>query len=106
METMARMLNKSNAKSIRMTDEVFGYINNFKGDGFNEKLENIVLFAKKHEPKIKERIAILEEKEEELKKEVEKLYSIKGSLQSISRYIDQAKSYIDNKPLKGQMKLE
>ena len=40
---------KSNAKSVRMTDEVLAYVNAFDGDGFNDKFERLVLFCQKSE---------------------------------------------------------
>ena len=52
---------KPNAKSIRMTDEVFQYISNFEGDGFNEKLQNIVLFSMKTEAERRGRLALLDD---------------------------------------------
>lgn len=40
------MSQKSVNKSIRLTPELFEYINAYRGDGFNEKFENIILDAK------------------------------------------------------------
>lgn len=34
---------KNVQKSIRMTDEVFEAVDRYRGDGFNEKLENLVM---------------------------------------------------------------
>ena len=34
---------KSVGKSIRLTEEVYDIINKYRGDGFNEKFENIIL---------------------------------------------------------------
>mgnify|MGYP000868610760 CR=1 FL=1 len=36
------MSTKKNQKSIRMTDEVFKAVENYRGEGFNEKFENLV----------------------------------------------------------------
>lgn len=36
---------KSIAKSIRMTDDIFNYINDYRGSGFNAKFENIIFDA-------------------------------------------------------------
>ena len=55
---MAKPINKS----IRLSEEVFGYIDSYPGDGFNDKLENIVLFAMKNEDVLKERIRYQQEK--------------------------------------------
>lgn len=51
---------KPNAKSIRMTDEIFQYINNFEGEGFNEKLQNIVLFSMQTEADRRRRLEALD----------------------------------------------
>lgn len=51
---------KSNSKSVRMTDEVFKYVESQEGKGFNEKFENMVLFAMKTEQDRKNRIAYLD----------------------------------------------
>ena len=40
---------KSIAKSVRLTQEVFDYIDSAPGNGFNEKFENIILEAKRGE---------------------------------------------------------
>ena len=38
---------KNIAKSVRISDEVFAYIDAAPGKGFNEKFENIILEAKR-----------------------------------------------------------
>lgn len=43
------MAKKNNLKSIRLSDEVMEYILSFEGNGFNQKLENLVLFCMKEE---------------------------------------------------------
>lgn len=40
---------KSNLKSIRVSDKVMNYINGYRGNGFNEKFENIILDAMESE---------------------------------------------------------
>ena len=47
-------------KSIRVEQEVFDYIEDYEGNGFNQKFENIILFAMKTEKDMKERIKILD----------------------------------------------
>lgn len=34
---------KSNRKTVRLTDKVYRYIEGYRGDNFNERLENLVL---------------------------------------------------------------
>jgi hypothetical protein len=52
---------KNISKSIRISEEVFDYIDHAPGKGFNEKFENIILSAKKDESERKKRIAELDE---------------------------------------------
>lgn len=51
---------KKIAKSIRLSDEVYGYIMEMPGNGFNEKFENIILEAKNGEAERKKRLSDLE----------------------------------------------
>lgn len=55
------MAKKVIAKSIRLSDEVYGYIMEMPGNGFNEKFENIILEAKEGEAQRKKRLSDLEE---------------------------------------------
>ena len=49
---------KSVAKSIRMTEEVYAYITGYRGDGFNEKFENIILDAMIGESQRKQKLSM------------------------------------------------
>ena len=53
---------KSIAKSVRLTQEVFDYIDSAPGNGFNEKFENIILEAKRGESDRKKELARLDKK--------------------------------------------
>ena len=44
---------KNVQKSIRISEDVLKYIENQKGNGFNEKLCNMVLYCMEHEADIK-----------------------------------------------------
>ena len=61
---------KNISKSIRLSKKVFDYIDSFEGDGFNQKFENIIIFAMEHEKeytkKIKELDYILSLRNDEL----------------------------------------
>lgn len=64
------MIKKNIAKSVRLTQEVFDYINASPGSGFNEKFENIILEAKRGESDRKKELARLgKEIEKQRKKE-------------------------------------
>lgn len=52
---------KNIAKSVRLSSEVFEYIQAYKGDGFNEKFENIILYAMNSAAERNERIKHLDE---------------------------------------------
>ena len=54
------MAKKDISKSIRLTQEVYDYIDEAAGNGFNEKFENIILEAKAQESGRKKRLAELE----------------------------------------------
>ena len=51
---------KNIAKSIRISQKVYDYINSFEGVGFNQKFENIILFAMEQEKVKKKRIEELD----------------------------------------------
>ena len=55
------MAKKSNLKSVRLSDQVMDYVINFKGDGFNQKFENLVLFCMEQEETKKQEIAFLDQ---------------------------------------------
>ena len=52
---------KNNNKSVRLDDFTYNYVLNYRGDGFNEKFENIVLDASMAEADRKKRIAELDD---------------------------------------------
>lgn len=51
---------KSNNKSVRLDDYTYNYVLNYRGDGFNEKFENIVYDASKAEAERKLNISRLD----------------------------------------------
>ncbi|WP_320956528.1 hypothetical protein [Enterocloster asparagiformis] len=65
---------KSIAKSIRMTEEVFAYINGYQGEGFNQKFENIILEAMCGEAERKRRLNALDISIEHRKDELHRMY--------------------------------
>lgn len=66
---------KNNSKSIRLSDTVLEYIEKSEGRGFNEKFENIILYAMESEPNRIKEIAFLDEQIAKKKKELQKLSS-------------------------------
>lgn len=67
------MASKPNSKSIRLSNEVLEYINEFEGKGFNEKFENIILYAMKTEIERKKRVAELDKLISTRSQELQKL---------------------------------
>lgn len=51
--------NKSISKSIRLTEELYNYIDGYHGDGFNQKFENIILDAMFTEAERRKKLADL-----------------------------------------------
>lgn len=91
---------KNNAKSVRMTDEVLAYIWTMEGNGFNEKFENMVLYAMKTEKDREHHIAILDDEIARKRDMLYKLRQMEDKLVWIQRSLnglgDQVSGLIDN----------
>ena len=88
------MAKKSNLKSVRLSDQVMDYVINFKGDGFNQKFENLVLFCMEQEEFKKQRITLLDQ---QIAKRYKKLYA----LQQLSSEIGDVRRDLINLELRG-----
>lgn len=75
------MAKKNNLKSVRLSDQVMDYVINFKGDGFNQKFENLVLFCMEQEETKKQKIAFLDQ---QIIKQYEKLDALRQLISKIS----------------------
>lgn len=82
-------MGKSISKSIRISEEVFNYINNYRGDGFNQKFENIILDYQREEKVILDRIKF---KRREL---VSCMFQVRDALDGI-RELNRLKLRVDN----------
>ncbi len=51
---------KKVSKSIRLTEDLYKYIDNYRGEGFNEKFENVILDARDSEQKRRIRLGVLQ----------------------------------------------
>lgn len=91
---------KNNAKSVRMTDEVLRYVQSMEGKGFNEKFENMVLYAMKTEKDREHHIAILDDEIARKRDMLYKLRQMEDKLVWIQRSLnglgDQVSGLIDN----------
>ncbi len=83
------------AKSIRIEPAVFNYIEKYRGEGFNEKFENIITDAMESEKKRLDRIKQLDkqirENEEKLQKQmndIRKLNDVSFKVSNIMRGIN------------------
>lgn len=64
---------KSIQKSVRMTESVFQTVNEFEGDGFNEKFENLVDFCRFRSKAIQGDIDYLYTRKQQLSAELDNL---------------------------------
>ncbi|WP_095176005.1 MULTISPECIES: hypothetical protein [Blautia] len=91
---------KNNAKSVRMTDAVLAYVESMDGKGFNEKFENMVLYAMKTEKDREHHIAILDDEIARKRDMLYKLRQMEDKLVWIQRTLnslgDQVSGLIDN----------
>jgi len=76
---------KSIAKSVRLTQEVFDYIDSAPGNGFNEKFENIILEAKRGESDRKKELARLDKQIEKQQRKESLLFEKYNYLESSFR---------------------
>lgn len=67
-------MKKNLSKSIRLSQEVFDYIDQAPGKGFNEKFENIILEAKTGEAERKKTLADLDERIKEEQRYLKNLF--------------------------------
>ena len=89
------MEQKNISKSIRISERVFNYIEEYEGNGFNEKFSNIIIHAMESEKKLEKRlddlrayIRLEETKLSELKQEIYENKDILKKLQGVQTYID------------------
>lgn len=77
---------KSVSKSIRLSPELYGYICSYRGNGFNEKFENIILDARDTEPQRRARLESLDEEIGAKKKIVENAQQVLRDLGGVLRW--------------------
>lgn len=88
---------KNVQKSVRMTEKIFNYVDNFNGAGFNEKFENLVLYFMEQEERVASKIKLGEDRLKDIEKDIIKqgdilrdLRSVEYSLSSLLRYSEMA----------------
>lgn len=114
------MANKNIAKSIRLTEEVYGYVMKAPGKGFNEKFENIILQAKVEEPARKKRLDELQRSIDAQQRKLYKLFdkyrymdeffrlvlSMQHKLYDAQQQLDKAMKESDNSDIKCEKENE
>ncbi len=95
---------KRNSKSVRLSDTVLKYIEQYEGEGFNQKFENIILYAMQTEDERRARLDWINsrtESQREVLKRLEKdcttlssavreAIRIDGSINALRRRIETA----------------
>lgn len=76
---------KSISKSIRLTEEIYNYINSYDGDGFNCKFENIILDAMFTEKERRHQLQELDGRIARQRQELEKLLADCRAMQQLAR---------------------
>lgn len=89
---------KSVAKSIRLTPELYDFINNYSGNGFNEKFSNIISFCFEEEKNIRQRIKQEQKELGRLHDEITSKRQLLQTLQNLEWAIDRATSFVDELP--------
>lgn len=78
---------KTNLKSIRLSDEIFDYVSNFEGSGFNQKFENLVLFCMRREADLRREISLLEQERSKIYFQITAARQLQRQLQRTSYLI-------------------
>lgn len=78
---------KTVQKSIRISEEVAAYIEKQEGNGFNEKLCNMVLYCMEHEAEIKKKITSAENRLKYVEEQINEKYKLLVQLEAISRFV-------------------
>lgn len=99
---------KDYAKSVRMTKKVFDYVDQFKGNGFNDKFENLVLHFMETEKQINNSIDFRLRFKNDLEEKIEFNRSILNDLDKIRAYVKQATQICNSKPIQvpGQLQIK
>ncbi len=81
---------KSVAKSIRLTPELYNFINQYDGDGFNEKFSNIISFCFKKEKEITKLVTQRQNELNRLNTQIEKKRALLNTLGEIEWALNRA----------------
>lgn len=87
---------KSMQRSIRMKPSIYEYVEEHDGDGFNDKLEKMILFFRDEEPLLIKRIEEEKKELETLKNELSRYRRLHKKLLNISELSDKIVDSINN----------
>lgn len=90
------MAKKNNSKSVRLSDEVLSYIENYEGDGFNQKFENIILYAMKTEDERKSRIQFYDDLIDDKSSVLDRLREYERLVERLGYSLKQADAILEN----------
>ena len=76
---------KNISKSVRLSKKIYDYIDSFEGEGFNQKFENIILFAMEQEEQKRKRVQELDNLISVRSEELTKLNSNLSAVRSETR---------------------
>lgn len=79
---------KSIQKSIRITKEVYDYIDQQDGEGFNEKFCNMVIYCMKKQADIKKRVSAAEKNLKNIENLIDQKQETLNKLHRIESYIN------------------
>lgn len=90
---------KSVAKSIRLTPELYDFINKYDGNGFNEKFANIISFCFRSEKEIRAKMQQEKKELNHLQKKIAEKRSLLATLQRLEWQIDHATAISKELPM-------
>jgi len=73
---------KNNLKSVRLSDEILEIVQSYRGEGFNEKFENLVIDFKKSLPEHEAYKAALDEN---IKHQKEMLWALQAKIKKAEK---------------------
>lgn len=90
-------IKKTESYTFRMKPQVWEIIQEFEGNGRNDKLENVVHFAFFERNEIQQEIKTLEKQREKLKQEIEDYRKLTDKLKRVQWGVDDLLRTIDSK---------
>jgi hypothetical protein len=93
---------KNNQKCVRLSDETLSKIHAWEGEGFNQKLENMVDYCFNARPRLQAKIKEQERRRQAIIAEISQLEKVASAVRQLNRYQQDIKRYLDSAPVPGQ----